>query len=53
MTLSKKLTLSLASAAVLGLLSACSNQKALLEPNKVQVSFYLHKVLKPLNRLNG
>ena len=28
MTLSKKLTLSLASMAVLGLLAACSNQKA-------------------------
>ena len=39
MTLSKKLTLSLASMAVLGLLAACSNQKAqtpeaLLAPNK-------------------
>ena len=63
MTLSKKLTLSLASMAVLGLLAACSNQKAqtrklkhlkaLLAPNKVQVRFHLHKVLKPLNKLKG
>ena len=53
MTLSKKLTLSLASMAVLGLLAACSNQKALLVPNKVQVRFHLHKVLKLLNRLTG
>ena len=53
MTLSKKLTLSLASMAVLGLLAACSNQKALLTPNKVQVMFHLHKVLKPLNKLKG
>ena len=58
MTLSKKLTLSLASMAVLGLLAACSNQKAqtpeaLLAPNKVQVRFHLHKVLKFLNRLKG
>ncbi len=58
MTLSKKLTLSLASMAVLGLLAACSNQKAqtpeaLLAPNKVQVRFHLHKALKPLNKLKG
>lgn len=53
MTLSKKLTLSLASMAVLGLLAACSNLKALLAPNKVQVRFHLHKVLKPLNKLKG
>ena len=67
MTLSKKLTLSLASMAVLGLLAACSNQTAQTpassassqqlatsaSPNKVQVRFHLHKVLKFLNRLKG
>ena len=55
MTLSKKLTLSLASMAVLGLLAArrLKHLKALLAPNKVQVRFHLHKVLKLPNRLKG
>ena len=58
MTLSKKLTLSLASMAVLGLLAACSNQKAQTPESsastqKVQVRFHLHKALKPLNKLKG
>ena len=58
MTLSKKLTLSLASMAVLGLLAACSNQKAQTPESsastqQVQVRFHLHKVLKFLNRLKG
>ena len=56
MTLSKKLTLSLASMAVLGLLAACSNQKAQTPESSAstqQVSFNLHKVLKPLNKLKG
>ena len=58
MTLSKKLTLSLASMAVLGLLAACSNQKAQTPESSASTQqssskVHLHKVLKFLNRLKG